>query len=224
MKPKRTFKAVSSLIAQFPAEKIAAQIKVYKEPHHKIIFRNEYVRLIDLTLQSNDITLEHTHDVASVVVFLTHSKVAIKDSGKAPVVTEVVPGLTVFRNYGEKPVLHTVWIEDSNVFRCLVIEFMHDEPLLATSVDLTNALIKLLWVQKLVDAFSVHMNKGQHLKLPKSGCAYLLVCSSGKVGIECSAEKQSLEAGGYAFFAPDEEVEFHVVEGKFAECVLLKLK
>jgi hypothetical protein len=223
MKIKGTLMLLSSVIALFSAEKIPAQISVHEEPQHKIIFENEYVRLIDLTLRPNDTTLEHRHNVASVVVFLTQSKVAIKDAGKPPVITEVVPGNTVFRNYGETPVLHTVWIEDTSLFRCLVVEIMHDEPVEKIHVNLEDALTKLLWRQKLVDAYSLHMSTGQNRKLAKSDRAHLVICFSGKAGIEYSDKKQSLEAGGYAFFAPNEEIHMRADQGKPAECVLLTL-
>jgi hypothetical protein len=223
MKTKRTLALLSSVIALFSAEKIAAQISVHEEPHHKIIFENEYVKLIDLTLRPNDTTLEHTHNIASVVVFLTRSKVAIKDAGKPPVITEVAPGNTVFRNYGEAPVLHTVWIEDTGVFRCLVVEIMQDEPLQKIHMNLTDALTKLLWQQKSVDGYSLHMSTGQTRKLSKSGRAYLLICFSGRAGIEYSDKKQSLEPGGYAFFAPNEEIHMRADQGKPADCILLTL-
>jgi hypothetical protein len=223
MKPTRTLKLIYSMIALFSAEKIAAQITVHQEPHHKIIFENEYVRLIDLTLRPNDLTLEHTHSIASAVVFLTHSKVAIKDAGKPPVVTEFEPGNTVFRNYGEKPVLHTVWIEDTSVFRCLVAEMVHRELVPAGPVDQEDSIKKLLWRQKLADAYAIHLSSGQNYTLLKSGCAYLLICFSGKTGIEHAAKTQSLEAGEYAFFAPGQEVVLHAKGQQSTGCVLLKL-
>jgi len=223
MKSKRTTQLISSMIALFSADSIAAQITVHQEPHHKIIFENEYVRLIDLTLRPNDITLEHTHSIASAVVFLTHSKVAIQDAGKPPVITEFEPGNTIFRNYGEKPVLHTVWIEDTSVFTCLVAELVHHAPLDPGVMDPEDATKRLLWRQKLADAYRMRLSSGQHYTLKKSNCAYLLICFAGKTKIESAAKKQSLDGGGYAFFAPDEEIILNAEHGQPAGCVLLKL-
>jgi hypothetical protein len=223
MKSKRTIKLISSMIALLSTDSTTAQITVHQEPHHKIIFENEYVRLIDLTLRPNDTTLEHTHSIASAVVFLTRSKVAIQDAGKPPVVTEFEPGNTVFRNYGEKPVLHTVWIEDTSVFTCLVAEMLHRSPVDPGVVDTDDATKKLLWRQKSADAYSIRLSSGQHYTLLKSNCAYLLICFAGKTEIESAAKTQTLDAGAYAFFAPDEEIVLHAEQGASAGCILLKL-
>lgn len=211
------------MIALLSTDRTAAQITVHQEPHHKIIFENEYVRLIDLTLRPNDTTLEHTHSIASAVVFLTHSKVAIQDAGKPPVVTEFEPGNTVFRNYGEKPVLHTVWIEDTSVFTCLVAEMVHQAPVHPGVADPEDATKKLLWRQNLADAYNIRLASGQHYTMQKSSCAYLVICFAGKTEIESAAKTHSLDAGAYAFFAPDEEIILHAEQGEPAGCVLLKL-
>lgn len=99
-----------------------AQIPIEKEPHHKIVFENQQVRVIDLVVPAGDTTLLHTHKAASVVIFLSNSGLAIQNLKQAPVVTPVKLGEVVFRDYDAKPVAHTVWSADGSTFRCLVVE------------------------------------------------------------------------------------------------------
>src|SRR5258708_24506448 len=103
-----------------------AQMPVEKEIHHKVVFENQWIRLIDLVVPPGDTTLLHRHSAASVVVFLSESNLAIKNEGQTPAVTQVKPGDVVYRNYDEKPVAHTVWSEGNSAFRCLVVEMKRD--------------------------------------------------------------------------------------------------
>jgi hypothetical protein len=99
-----------------------AQMPIEKEPHHKVVFENQEVRVIELVVPPRDTTLLHTHKAASVVVFLSTSSFAIQNLEQNPVITAVMPGDVAFRDYDKKPVAHTVWSADGTVFRCLVIE------------------------------------------------------------------------------------------------------
>jgi hypothetical protein len=116
------------LFCNVVATRVAAQmpvipvIPVEKEPHHKTVFENETVKILDLRIAAGDSTLLHTHSAASVVVFLTKSALVIQNAGEAAVVTQVKPGDVVYRAYDVKPLAHRVWTQDSVAFHCLVIE------------------------------------------------------------------------------------------------------
>lgn len=99
-----------------------AQLPIEKEPHHKVVFENQIVRVIDLVVAPHDTTLLHTHNEASVVIFLSASRFAIQNLKQAPVVTQVKVGDIAYRDYDRKPVVHIVWGADTSVFRCLVVE------------------------------------------------------------------------------------------------------
>ena len=104
------------------SHQVLAQLPVEKEPHHKVTFENQQVRVIELTVSPGDTTLLHTHGAASVVIFLSESSFAIQNQKQAPVVAHVNNGDVAYRDYDKKPVAHTVWSSDASVFRCLVVE------------------------------------------------------------------------------------------------------
>lgn len=186
---------------------VAAQIPVEQEPHHKIVFKNEYVRLIDLQVAAGDTTLTHTHAAASVVVFLSNSTFAIQDVGGSPVITEVKAGDMVYRAYDEKPVTHTVWEQGPSVFHCMVVELVKQYSGNDTCSILSGAGVKFQWRKKSVSAYDLSVPKGGKYYLPKSNCAYLLI---------------RLQAGGFVFFPPQSDIEIDGNEK--AGCVLLALK
>ena len=207
MKNKKPVWACLFLPVLFFCTGVAAQIPVEREPHHKIVFRNKYVRLIDLQVAAGDTTLTHTHSAASVVVFLSNSTFAIQNGGGSPVITEVKAGDMVYRNYDEKPVAHTVWEQGSSRFHCMVVELMKRDPGNDTCSILSGPGVKFQWQQKSVSAYDLSIPKGGKYHLPKSNCAYLLI---------------RLHAGGFVFFPPQSDIEIDGNEN--AGCVLLALK
>jgi hypothetical protein len=195
---------------------------VEQEPHHKIVFQNQYVRLIDLQVKAGDTTLTHTHSAASVVVFLSNSTFAIQDVGRSPVVTEVKAGDIVYRAYDEKPVTHTVWEQGSPMFHCMVVELMKQHPGNDTCSILSGPGVKFQWQQKSVSAYALSIPKGGQYHLQKSNCAWFLIDVSGIVRAVSSGGNQPLQAGGFVYFPPQSELEIDGNEN--AGCVLLALK
>ena len=51
------FMLAGSLFGQAPAA-----VPVDQEPQHRVVFKNEFVRIIDATLPAGYVTLNHTHD------------------------------------------------------------------------------------------------------------------------------------------------------------------
>jgi len=52
-----------------------AQVPVYEEPLHKVVLKNEYIRLIDVHLPPGDTTQFHIHAATSVFIHFTTSMI-----------------------------------------------------------------------------------------------------------------------------------------------------
>jgi hypothetical protein len=113
---------VTTMILVFATVIANAQIPVGKDPFHKVVFENEKVRVLDLSVSGTDTTTMHVHKSASVVVFVSRSKLAIQSPGEKPVITDVDIGNTVYRGYDKTPTTHKVWSADSSLMRCIVVE------------------------------------------------------------------------------------------------------
>lgn len=194
-------------------DKVVAELE---EPHHKLLLENEYMRLIDGYVPGHDTTLTHIHAANSVVIFLSKSKVGIRNVGGAPVVTDVSPGDAVYRAYGDKPVTHIVWNEDKSMFHFMVVELKRPHPDKDpghpgndSSAILSRPGLKFQWQQPLVRAYYLDIDKGKRYMLPKSNYAYLLI---------------GVYTNDFVFFPPQKDIEINAGKDGNTHCVLLELK
>ncbi|MEO6870318.1 MAG: hypothetical protein ABI168_11770 [Ginsengibacter sp.] len=224
MKNKKTIWVYMFLPVLLVYNIVAAQILVEREPHHKIIFENGFVRLIDLRIMAADTTLTHIHAAASVVVFLFKSIFGIQAVGETPIVTQVNAGDMIYSAYDEKPVTHTVWNQGISMFRCMVVEMKKQHGGNATCSILSEPGIKFQWQQKLVSAYNLDISKGSQYNLPKSNCGYILIDISGIVTVVSSGSMHSMEAGGFIFFPRQSNIKIGGNNNEIAAFTLLELK
>jgi hypothetical protein len=202
---------------------IAAQTSVHDEPHHKTVLENQYVRLLDLNLLPGDTTLWHKHDAESVVIFLSNSILAIQNLHEEPLFGNIKAGDVVYRNYGEKPVVHRVWAAGQNSFRCMVAEINNSA---APTDSCTNASLpgaKLLWKQKRISAYHKDISKGETYTLTKSNCASLIFVYSGFLKIIHEGNTRFFSEGSFVFIPPGASAEIDNTSQENASCVLLQI-
>jgi hypothetical protein len=96
--------------------KIDAQdaIAVSKEPLHKNVFENQYVRVLDLHIAPGDTTLFHKHETPCVSISLhpvrTGSQTIVDDkSAKVPSLDRRI----TFEGFYQSPRIHRVWNRDT---------------------------------------------------------------------------------------------------------------
>lgn len=198
-----------------------AQVPVDKEPFHKVVLENEYLRLIDGRVPPLDTTLMHIHAANSVVVFLSKSKFGIQNAGEKPVITEVNPGDVVYRAYGDSPVNHKVWDQSKSLFHFWVVELVKQHLGSDTCSILSLTGAKLQWQKKWVRAYQLKIDKGEPIYLPKSNCAYLVMNISGVTSVDL---KNSMQSDDFLFVPPQREIKIYTGHKETAECVLLELK
>ena len=63
------FMLAGSLFGQAPAA-----VPVEQEPRHKVVFKNDFVRIIDATLPAGYVTLNHTHDADNISVTISNGR------------------------------------------------------------------------------------------------------------------------------------------------------
>lgn len=208
----------------FCCNRVAAQLPVEQEPYHKIVLENEYVRILDGLIPAHDTTLPHIHAANSVVVFLSKSTFGIQNIGEKSFISNVNTGDIVYRNYGEKPVNHKVWNQDTFMFHFMVVELVKQDIENNTCSIVSQPGIKLQWQKKLVSAYKLDVTKGKNIYLKKSNCTYLLLDISGVIKVASSGNIQTIQTGGFVFFPPQKEIKINNKIKENAICVLLELK
>jgi hypothetical protein len=204
--------------------RVTGQVPLRDEPYHKAILENEYVRLIDGRVPARDTTLMHLHAANSIVVFLSKSAFGIQNAGEKPTVTEVKPGDVVYRAYGDNPVNHKVWSADESLFHFWVIELVKQRLGDDTCSTLSSSHAELQWQKKLVRAFKLSTERGEHINLPKSNCAYLVMNISGVISLGLPGSNRLLQADDFFFFSPRTEIKIKGTGNGTGACVLLELK
>ncbi len=201
--------------------KIHAQVPVIKEPHHKPVLVNDYVRLLDVHINAGDTTMYHIHAAPSVIVMISKSVIGIQKFGETPSAPgEVLPAQTSFTDYGTNPITHRVYNSGNNIFHVMDIELVKKEPSHDSCIALQQNNFQTTINEKLVRVYKFNLDEHQLLNLTKNSCAHLLICISGEI----NTSNKKLSTGEYFFFNANTSISINNNQNNSATCVLLELK
>ena len=62
---------------------LTAQVQVSKEPRHKKVLENKYIRLLDVWIKAGDTSMWHIHSTPSLFLHFTNTDVCVLIKGKA---------------------------------------------------------------------------------------------------------------------------------------------
>lgn len=100
-------------------------VPVEKEPHHKTVFKNDYVQAFRVTLEPGKAGLMHTHTRDDAAVRLSTSTVAADSPGKPVGPPEpVYPGLVSARDNEAKPHTHRVHNIGTTLFDVIDVQVL----------------------------------------------------------------------------------------------------
>lgn len=107
-----------------PAES-SSPVPLTQEPHHHVMFENQYVRVLDVNISPGESTLFHTHGHDNLSVRIsggfTQSQVQGKDWRQA---SQVERGTVVFSEGSTKPYTHRIRNLGTGVYRVIDIELL----------------------------------------------------------------------------------------------------
>ena len=116
-----------SIVFLIPVLQSHAQdaIAASKEPLHKNVFENKYVRVLDLHIAPGDTTLFHKHETPCVSISLhpvrTGAQTLVDD--KSPRVPSLDRRIT-FDGFYQSPRIHRVWNRDTSIFHWMDVEIL----------------------------------------------------------------------------------------------------
>jgi hypothetical protein len=100
-------------------------IPVEQEPHHHVLFRNQYVCVLDVQIPPGDSLLFHKHSFDNLSVRLSGGQIQNQMQGSEwPAPTEVKPGAVVFAEASKKPYIHRVRNVGTTVYHVIDVEFL----------------------------------------------------------------------------------------------------
>lgn len=121
MKDKITF-LIAMLIVHFV--NVSAQVQVSKEPLHKKVLANKYIRLLDVWIKPGDTSLFHIHSTPSVFLVFTTTTYAAQEKNKDWTTAKVIPGFSWYRSFYKDTQVHRVANIDTAVFHVTDVELL----------------------------------------------------------------------------------------------------
>jgi len=121
MKNKRTALLTIILFYSFA---LTAQVQVSKEPRHKNVLENKYVRLLDVKIQPGDTTLFHIHSTPSVFVHFTNTEVCSQIKDKEWKTGKNTKGDASYRSFVNDTLVHRVSNCDTVPFHVTDVELL----------------------------------------------------------------------------------------------------
>ena len=102
-----------------------APLPVEDEPHHHLVYENQYVRMLDVRLQPGETTEFHTHSHDNLAVRLSESMVQRQNPGMAwDAVSKSIPGDVTFTPGAKTPYTHRVKNAGKTPFRVIDVELL----------------------------------------------------------------------------------------------------
>jgi hypothetical protein len=112
---------------------LSAQVQVSKEPHHKPVLENKYIRLLDVWINPGDTTLFHIHSTPSLFLHFTTTQVGSQIMGREWQSNRNVAGNASYRSFLNDTLIHRVSNFDTSIFHVTDVEllaaYMPDQPL-----------------------------------------------------------------------------------------------
>lgn len=103
---------------------MVAQVQVSKEPRHKMVLENKYVRLLDVNIPPGDTSLFHIHSTPSVFLIFTNTTVGAQVKGKDWEIGKDSAGYTWYRSFINDTLVHRVSNCDTVPFHVTDVELL----------------------------------------------------------------------------------------------------
>jgi len=121
MKNKTTVMAAAIL---FFAASAFAQVQVSKEPRHKKVLENKYIRLLNVWIQPGDTSLFHIHSTPSVFLILTTATTVSQIMGGEWEKGRYEAGYSWYRSFFQDTLIHRVGNSDTVPFHVTDVELL----------------------------------------------------------------------------------------------------
>ncbi|MEO6255071.1 MAG: hypothetical protein ABIO79_17310 [Ferruginibacter sp.] len=103
---------------------VTAQVQASKEPRHKNVLENKYIRLLDVWIKPGDTSMFHIHATPSLFLHFTNTAVCVQIKGKAWERNKNTAGNASYRSFLNDTVVHRVSNCDTGPFHVTDIEIL----------------------------------------------------------------------------------------------------
>jgi quercetin dioxygenase-like cupin family protein len=212
----------ASLLASALQVNAQEAVAVSKEPRHKNVFENEYLRVLDVHISPGDTTLFHKHETPSVFISLhpvrTGSQVLIED-GDATVLS--LDRRITYESFSKSPRIHRVWNADNSVFHVMDVEVL-TKGAEKTETPVTLPEFKQLFDAPQVRTYRVTLKSNQQLEVNRK--VPVLVVGLTDASNVMANNKALLKEGDFLFIPASQPIKLVNKEANEYSFALLEFK
>src|SRR5262249_9684220 len=99
-------------------------VPVEREPHHHVVFENQYLRLLDVVVPPGETTLFHRHSLDNVAVLLADTSLKNQNPGEDWTERPITHGAGGFRAGAQTPYAHRIMNTGTAVFHVMDVEIL----------------------------------------------------------------------------------------------------
>jgi quercetin dioxygenase-like cupin family protein len=99
-------------------------VPVEQEPHHRVIFENQYVRILDVVVKPGGTTLFHKHSIDNIPIILTDADNKTQFAGKDWTPTPAKAKSVGFIPGAAKPYVHRISNKGKTTFHVIDVEVL----------------------------------------------------------------------------------------------------
>jgi hypothetical protein len=201
----------------------AAQVQVSKEPRHKPVLENEYVRMLDVVLPPADTTWFHIHSTPSVFLQFTGSNLATQVKDADWIKEQSEKGTVWFNPFLPDRLVHRVSNQDTKPFHVTDIEIL-------SSYKPASGLIPMpfpvLLNNEKVFAYRVTEPFGNKQLITGRGPIIAALVEGNEVVFHDAGEKRTtkLEPGKFVYISPQHTFYFSTTDKEKINLVLFEIK
>ena len=197
-------------------------VAVSKEPLHKNVFENQYVRVLDLHIAPGDTTLFHKHVLPCVSISLhpvrTGAQTIVDDRG--PKVSSLDRRIT-FEGFYQSPRVHRVWNRDTSLFHWMDVEVLTKGD---SSIEAPIALEGFTQVFDAPPVRAYRLVVKSHQKLDFKSARPLLIVGLNDAGKIMVNKKSFSKQGDFLFVQPSQKISLANKDGQEYTFAVLELK
>lgn len=202
---------------------LTAQVQVSKEPRHKNVLENKYIRLLDVWMRPGDTSLLHIHSTPSLFLYFTNTAVCVQIKGKAWTRNKNTEGNASYTSFVNDTLIHRVSNCDTVPFHVTDIELL-------SSYKPTTALAPLPFTvlfdnEKAIayrlsgTSFNNQLIKGRGPMVAELVTGNEVICFNTK-----TKKSTSIKTGKYLYLQPGSSFYFSANENEKNNLVLFEIK
>ena len=204
---------------------LCAQVQVSKEPRHRLVIENEYIRLLDVWIEPGDTTVFHKHSTPSVFCYYSNTSIRTQIKGKKWESHQTEAGKAWYESYIPDAKIHRVTNIDTAALHVIDVEMLKAYDSDQSIPDVAMEL-PILFENDKVYAYSVTTASQLSKTIIGRGpiVAELISGSNLTFQNELTGERDEIQAGQFKYVEPNSFFNFTSRGKGQIQMVLFELK